>query len=172
MALDITANVSFSGGGIITDSANGATQPASVGQGVLPSLLSAYTYGTGTAQVNAFYAASRTVAATTFDLINLTTTTAALGTTFSLTKLKFLLVAVQSPDGTKSLRVGPQNQSNAAQLWFGGTGATVYDTVFTYRVWENPYAGYTVTASTGDILPIYNPGASSVTYGIWILGLD
>lgn len=172
MALNIIASLSVSGGGSITDSANSATQPAGIGQGVLPSLLSNYTYGTGNFQVNAFYAANRTVAATTFDNFNLTTGPAALGTVFSLTKLKLLVVAIVSPDGTKKLRVGPQNQSNAAQLWFGGTGTTVYDEFTAYRVWENPYAGYTVTATTGDILPIYNPGAGPVTYGAWLLGLD
>lgn len=172
MALDIIAGLSLSGNGSVTDSANSATQPITIGSGVMPTLASEYTYGTGSAQVNAFYAASRTLAATTFDLLNLTTLPNALGTTFSLTRLKLLVISIDSPDGTKSLRVGPQNQSNAAQLWFGGTGATVYETIFTGQKWEDPYAGYTVTATTGDILPIYNPGGSSVTYGIWILGLD
>jgi hypothetical protein len=172
MALDITAQLSAIGGGTVQDTVLQSTQPLNLGAGIMPVLATSYTYGTGSSQVNAFWAASRTVAATTYDNINLTTAPNALGTTFSLTKLKALVVAISSPDGSKKLRVGPQNQSNAAQLWFGGTGATAYDEFFHYRVWEDPYTGYAVTASTADILPIYNPTGSSITYAIWLLGLD
>jgi hypothetical protein len=172
MAFD-TLNTDFQigGGGSFVDSTAAATFLARFGAASLPLRRSQYTFGTGDYQANAWYVASRTVTATTADNINLTSLSF-FGTTFSLTKLKYLYVAISNPDGTKSLLVGPRGVSNAVQLGWGGTGATVYDTVYTGQDWERPHAGWTVTATTADILGIYNPGASSVTYGIWILGLD
>lgn len=171
MALNIIANLQIAGGGVLSDLVSLASQPANIGQGPLPALLSSYTYGTGSQQVQAFYCATRTVSATTFDLINMTSGIVGLGNTFPLTALKLLLLIISGPDGTKKLRVGPQAQSNANQLWFGGVGATAYDEFLTYRLYDNPFAGLPVTPSTADVLPVYNPGASPVTYGIWALGV-
>jgi hypothetical protein len=144
---------------------------ARFGGGALPVRRTQFSFGTGDFQGNAWYIDSRTVSATSNDNINLSSL-AYYGTTYSLTKLKYLYVCISEPNGTKSLRVGPQNVSNAAQLAWGGTGSTVYDTVHTGRDWEHPFAGWDVTATSADVLGIYNPGAGSVTYGIWIIGLD
>lgn len=172
MAFDsITTDVRIVGAYRIGDSSLGQTISQRVGGSVLPTAATSFTWGTGSGQANALYVASRTVTATTADNLNLTSLSLA-GTTFSLTKVKYVLIAIDSPDGTKSLRVGPRGVSNAAQLWAGGTGASNYETVHTYREWSEPVTGYSVTASTADILGIYNPGAGSVTYGIVIIGLD
>lgn len=171
MSLNIIANLALTGAGQIQDLVNLASQPASIGQGPLPSLLSSYSYGTGPQEVDAFYSATRTVAATSFDLINLTSGITALGNTFALSAIKMLLLAIVAPDGVQKLRVGPQGQTDANQLWFGGTGATDYDEFFTYRIYDSPFAGLPVASGSTDVLPVYNPGASAVTYGIWVLGV-
>lgn len=171
MGLNIVANLSLTGAGLLSDLVSLASQPANIGQGPLPSLLSAYTYGTGPFQVDAFYVATRTVAATSFDLINMTSGLTGLGNTFALSALKMLLIGIVAPDGVMKLRVGPQAQTHANQLWFGSTGATSYDEFFTYRLYDNPYAGLPVSAGASDVLPVYNPGANPVTYGIWALGI-
>lgn len=168
----LTVSLENSGVFRLGDTTNGITVVQRMGGTSVPVGAFALEWGTGNGQANALYVSGvRTVAATTADNLNLTTLSMA-GTTFSLTKLKYLLVVISGPDGTKSLQVGPRNVSNAVQLGWGGTGATVYDTVFTDREWKHPYAGWTVTASTADILGIYNPGAGSVDYSVVVAGLD
>lgn len=172
MAFDtLSTDVRLSGFYQIKDSALGQTITQRLGGTLLPTADTAFEWGTGTGQANAFYVATRTVTATTADNLNLSSLSLG-GTTFSLTKVKYVLIAISAPDGTKSLRVGPRGVSNAAQLWAGGTASGNYETVYTYREWIEPYTGYAVTASTADILGIYNPGAGSVTYGVVIIGLD
>lgn len=155
--------------GTFSDTSSGTVQ---VFSNVLPGLIPNYTNGTGSFQVNQVYCAQRALAATTFDLLDMAGSLTNLGGTITFTKIKYLRVEIVSPDGTKVLRVGPQNQSNPVPLGWGGTGATVYREVYYAEEWNMPYAGFTVTAGTGDILPIYNPGATSVTYAILIAGLS
>lgn len=173
MADTIRVNERIIGGGIIRDTTTGKSQTANYGQGALPSRTLAFTNGTADQQVNLWYLAQRTLAATTTDSLDLAGgLTGYGGATLTFTKIKRVYVSIVSPDGTKSLRVGPQGVANAAQLGWGGTGATVYNTVITDLDLVHSYAGWSVTAGTGDILPIYNPGASAVTYAIFILGLS
>jgi len=54
--------------------------------------------------------------------------------------------------------------------WSGGSGATVYEDVYTVGRWTNPFTGWTVTAGTGDILGLYNPGATPITVHVLVIG--
>lgn len=173
MADVITLNERTLGGGRIIDSVSGQVLPAIWGKGNLPARTRTFTSGTGNNQVDKFHLSQRTLTATTFDLLDLSgVLTDYKGVAITFSKIKRVYIAIVSPDGTKSLRIGPQNQANAGQFGWGGTGATVYQTIYTD--WDDyfPYAGHTVTAGTGDIYPVYNPGASSVTYALLIAGLD
>jgi hypothetical protein len=119
------------------------------------------------------YYASRVLAATTFDLLDLSgSLTDAFGTVIAATKLKLAVVSVSAPDGAKKLRVGPQGQSNVIPGPWGGVGATVYKEVTHWSLvaWE-PVAGFSVVGGTSDIFPIYNPTASPVTYSVLLAGL-
>ena len=159
--------------GFWKDGTTGAVLRKKFGALSVPELSISLTYGTGSGQANWAYYASRPLAGTTYDLLDLSgSLTDGLGNTISATKLKLAVIAVASPDGTKKLRVGPQNQSNAAQLHWGGTGATVYKEVAYWDVIAyEKVAGYTVTAATADIFPIYNPTGSSITYSILMAGV-
>jgi hypothetical protein len=138
----------------------------------VPALAVDLTYGTTSAKANWMYYASRTVAATTADNLDLSgSLTDGLGNTISATKLKLAVIAIASPDGTKSLRVGPRGVANAAQLNFGGVAATDYQTVTHWWWLYEPVAGYTITAATADIFGVYNPGAGSVTYSVLLAGV-
>lgn len=158
---------------LIRDSGAGKSLRIGFGSRDVPELSFGLTYGTGSGKANKLYCAKRTLAATTFDLIDLAGSLSdGIGNTLTFTKLKLALVAIVAPDGAKSLRVGPQNQSNTFQGEWGGGGATVYEAVTHWKpVVYEPVAGYTVTASTGDILPIYNPGASSLDYWLLLAGV-
>jgi hypothetical protein len=160
------------GGGRVGDDATGQYQAAVFGKANLPARVRSLTHGTGSGQANKWHLSQRTLATTTFDLLDLAGgLTDYKGAAITFTKIKRVYVAIVDPSSSKSLRVGPQNQSNAGQFGWGGTGATVYQTVYTDWDDYEPYAGWTVTAGTGDIYPIYNPSAGSVTYVLFVLGL-
>jgi hypothetical protein len=160
------------GGGRIADATTGQQQNAIYGRTILPARSRSFTHGTGSGQANKWHLSQRTLATTTFDLLDLAGgLTDYKGAAITFTKIKRVYVAIVDPSSSKSLRVGPQNQSNAGQFGWGGTGATVYQTVYTDWDDYEPYAGWTVTAGTGDIYPIYNPSAGSVTYVLFVLGL-
>lgn len=176
MALD-TLNVSNRNGGrplsvVFRDGTSLGRISRRFGLGGVPDLGVSLGFGTGSGQANKAYFGLRTVSATSFDLVDLSgSLTDGLGNTFSPSALKLAVVAIVSPDGTKSLRVGPQNQSNAWQGPWGGTGSTVYQTVTHHWHFYSPVAGVAVTAGTGDVLPVYNPGATSVTYALLLAGV-
>lgn len=132
-----------------------------------------FTYGSGAGQATLWYLASRTLAASAQDLLNLNS--GALlnpeGAGVAFATIKRIVVSILNPDGTAALKIGPQNASNACQLNFGGLTAPCYN--FTRNYWwlEDPITGFTVTPSTACILPITNVSSSvAITYGIWILG--
>src|SRR5581483_9791621 len=90
--------------------------------------------------------------------------------TVTLTAVKRILIRVVSPDGTKKLYVGPQAVANAFATPWGGAGATVYTVVYEEYDIKNSYGGWAVTAGTGDILGMSNPGRTDVTYAILVIG--
>lgn len=93
------------------------------------------------------------------------------GRPLNLAKLYAVVLAVDAPDGAKALRLGPQNVSNGCQLWFGGTGASNYELV-DRTVVRASYAGWTVTAGTGDVLRVNNPTAGTVAAALYLVGLQ
>lgn len=172
MADSLYASYRSLGGGIIRDTVTAQQMPGVFGRGVLPRRVRSFTHGTGANQANKWHLSRRTLATVTFDLLDLAGgLTDYKGAAITFTAIKLVYIAIVDADGTKSLRIGPQNQTGAGQFGWGGTGATVYQTIYTD--WEDyrPITGHTVTAGTGDIYPIYNPGAGSVEYAIWVLGL-
>lgn len=168
------AQVRVIGGGLFRDTVTGTTQPAAFGgAGLIPDPNWTLTTGTGANAVNLWYHARRTLAATTYDDLDLAGgLTGPTGAALTFTAVKYVRLDVVSADGSKKLRVGPQGRSNAGQLWWGGTGATVYqDVYYTFEQRLPTAGGWAVTAGTGDIFPVYNPTGSSITYSLWVMGL-
>lgn len=160
------------GGGRIEDQSTGQWQVGVFGKNLLPARSRSFTHGSGSGQVNKWHLSQRTLATVTYDNLDLAGgLTDYKGAAITFTKIKYAYIAIISPSSTKSLRVGPQNQSNAATLHWGGTGATVYETFYTDWELYEPYTGFTVTAGTGDIFPIYNPTGSSITYTLFLMGV-
>lgn len=171
MAID-TLSVSdrLSGGGVVQDTGTGDQQGVNFGAGVLPDLRFGYSFGTGDSQANKWYARRRTLAATTYDDLNLTSGLTTLGATQAFTALKRVVIAIVDPDGTKRLRVGPQGRTNAAQLWFQAATTNFWEETYSFLLKERPVTGWALTAGAADVLSVYNPTGSSVTYAIWLLG--
>lgn len=145
----------------------------SYGIGTVPALSTTLTFGTGSGQANKLYYAVRTLAGTTMDTLDLAgSLTDGVGNTLTFTYVKLAIIAIESPNGTKALRVGPQNEANAFVGSWGASAATTYKTVKYHDIVEyEPVTGLAVTAGTGDIFPVYNPTGSSITYHILIAGV-
>ena|GEM_PF-526695 len=153
----------------LQDGTSGAAISRTFGRDLLPELEIDLDFGTLSGQVDKLYIGKRTLAATTFDNIDLAGSLVdGLGNTLAFTNLKLALAAIVTPDGTKAIRVGPQGQANAFQGPWGGVGADVYRS---FKHWDlavyEPVTGFPVTAGTGDIFSFYNPGATSVD--VWLL---
>jgi hypothetical protein len=125
-------------------------------------------FGTGNNQAKEWYRDYRTLAGTTYDQLNFNTVLNPFGGTIVGLTIRYLGMAIDTPDGVKTLRVGPQGQTNAGQFMFGGVTAAVYFT-FTHNFQMLcPITGWTITAGTGMIFPVYNPTGSSINYRIWV----
>lgn len=145
------------------------TYDIAAGSGDFPACSFDVADGNGAAQAQSWWDDKRTLAAAATDSIDLYgSLTGPFGASVAAVKVKTILVAIDTPGSTKYLRIGPQNVANAAQLGFGGVGATVYYQFSRFALLEDVDAGWTITAGTGDILPIKNPSAVSIDYAIWI----
>lgn len=153
----------------------------SIGSGDWDALLAAFATGdsdvpssAGVGYANQWYVAERSILTTANDDLDLAGgLTNAMGQVVTFTKIKFLLIAIDSPDGVKKLRFGPQNVANAWAAGFGALGATLYKDVFDWEVLvNNKWAGVAVTAGSADVLRINNPGAGTVTYRLLVIGVQ
>lgn len=120
----------------------------------------------------------RTLAATTYDLLNLDHATLGLknplGIPVQFQIINLFMLVILNHDGIKKLQIGPQGQSNAWPAWFQAVTANFYDTEFWSLCKFNDLVngiGPQVTGTT-NILPVYNPTASPITYGLFIVGQE
>lgn len=138
------------------------------GSNSLASLDQTYANGVGDHQANKLYRARRTLGAGSNDDLDLAgSLTDPFGNVLTFTAIKFIMIAIVDPNGTKKVKIG-NAASNAFQgpISSGGTVDVPYQQIFQNKV----AAGWTVTAGTGDILRINNPGASTLDYDILIMG--
>lgn len=130
-----------------------------------------YSNGTGTDQAGMHWHDVRTVAGTTADDLDLAgSLTTALGTTLTFAKLKEIYIKIVTPATGDKLRFGPRNVANAMQLGFQAATANFYYDFHHVLYLRSPIDGWTVTGGSSDTLGIYNPGATSVTYAIYLVG--
>lgn len=168
----LTASFELTGSSVMTNPLDLSTPSDSpqIGTGEFPEASIDFEDGTGSLQAQAHWHDLRTVAAGATDSIDLYgSLTGPFGATVNAVKVKAIVVVIDSPASTKVLRVGPQNVSNAAQLGFGGVGSTVYIECDSFLPLISGYAGWSITAGTGDLLPIKNPGSVDITYAILVL---
>lgn len=177
MANTLSGSLTVSGNSSITQTTGSGVNSSNMagvtpGSNTFPEMVTSLSNGTGSGQANEQFAKSYDITTGANQDLDLTGTALqnGLGENIAFTAIKLFVVAIHSPDGTKKVRVGPQGVANAWQGPYGGTGATVYEEVLEYMVKINQYGGWTVTAGTGDILRINNPGASTVTVSVWLLG--
>jgi hypothetical protein len=169
----LNVSLELRGGGTLTDSSgiNPATERANLGTGDFGEIKLDLASGTGDLAANQWYLGQRTLAATTAENLDLQALANKLGTAV-LTKVRGLLIRIVSPDGTKYLKVGPQNQSNGWQGPFSVVTANGWVRVDWLCLLACGYgSGIGAVDATHKVLRVDNPGAGSVTYDIWLLGV-
>jgi hypothetical protein len=178
MAVSTTSmslSLSLNGNGALTKvgPVETVTSPLSFGSGGWDAMSFNLAFGTGNNQGNTWFSEERTLAAGAskdYDLAGGLVNS--LGDTLTFTAVKLVLVAIDAPDGTKAVRVGPQGVANAWQGPWGGTGATNYTEVGNWLpVVNHPTTGYPVTSGTAEALRVNNPTGGGVTYRILIAGV-
>lgn len=169
LTLNTAGTLAYKGAGTLAPPA--AT--LQLGQGVWPEMKTSLTFGTGNNQANGFWYDQRTVANGANDNLDFSGGVSnSLGETPLFNAIKLILMAIDTPDGVKALRVGPQGIANAAQLNFGGIAAGNWREVFNYeKILDNPFAGYPIVAGTADLFGIKNNTAVAVTYRILVVGV-
>ena len=130
------------------------------------------TDGTGAGQANQVFLASFTALAGAFksyDLKGGGGELDILNAALAMTAVKLIAVEITTPAAATSLRLGPQNQANAAQLWFQAATANFYDTVYSRFMQEDVRAGWALDA-THKTIHLFNPGAADVSGTLLVVG--
>ena len=153
----------------------GSAVSASVGNGQnsCPDPVVSFADGSGICQAQDWYYAYVTITASgSLDIDLSGSVNNPFGTSLVFTKIKAIVVAIDygttSYDGTKALTIGPASSNPFNGPFSGTTPKVQFDREFSQTV--GTAAGWAVTAGTGDKLNLSNPGAASVSAGVWILG--
>ena len=164
--MSITANIVQTL--IVSETGNAGIYKLASGTASMPTMSTNYTDGGGAQQVSKSWSGYRTLTAGSNDDLDLSGS-ALLdkdGAAVVFAAVKEVIVAVVSPDGSKKVKLGNATNSFQGPL---SSGATI-DVFYCERWTKSDATGWTVTNSSNDILRINNPGGSSVSYFIVILG--
>lgn len=126
--------------------------------------------GTGANQANKLWHDTRTLTASSSENIDLAgVLTDAFGDTFTLARIKALLIAAASGN-TNNVNVSRDATNGVPIFLAAGDGMPILPGGF--MLWVSPNAAsVAVTASTGDIITVANStGGTSVTYDIIVIG--
>lgn len=144
--------------------------PFSIGSNGFDAINFELTFGTGNDQGNQWWMDERTLANGANDDLDLAgSLTSDFGETITFTTIKLIIIAIDSPDGTKFVSVGPLAQANAWAAMFGDASDGIK--VYNFLINGDTKAGFAVTAGTGDKLRIANSSGVSVTYRILLVGV-
>lgn len=172
--MGLTYREQWTGGYRLTDSADARRAIRSEwDDNVAPSGIFLLADGTGDNQANSVFEAAFTIAATTMQLYDLKGGNGekdALNVTLAMTKVKGVAVVLTTaPAAGVSVRFGPQNQTDAAQLWFQAATANFYQEVRSRMMQFDPVSGWALDA-THKVIALYNPGASAVSGFLRVVG--
>ena len=150
-------------GGLIGSYAKG-TDLTTLLESINHTFSSSYTNGTGANQANAFFADTRTLAATN-ESFDLNAITDGYGATLNFTAVKFMYVKNKSTTAGQLLTLSGDFMSSMD----GGTGPTHAIGPSGIFFVDNPIDGFSVVNTTQDTLTITN--AQSFSYDIILLGV-
>jgi hypothetical protein len=168
--MGLSAKVNITGG--FTQTAGALTAAGRLGTSPMPLGLTTFADGTGAGQANQVFLAPFSINATTMQLYDLKGGNGeldVLNVALAMTAVKLVIVEITTPAASTSIRFGPQNQTNAAQLWFQATTANFYDTVLDGLLQKDARAGWALDG-THKVLGLYNPGAAPVVGTLLVVG--
>jgi hypothetical protein len=172
MANTLDVTIALTGSGILTNPLDASTPTDQMEIGTnFPELEITLTTGTGNNQANSWWHDKRTLAATTTDTITISggsAVTNGFGQSLDLSStgtVKAVIFAVDSPDGTKAIRVGPQADASAFAGGIVGTG-TAQNAYVLVKYWL-PLIDSASGFSPGSYILVHNPGGSSLDYWVW-----
>jgi hypothetical protein len=140
----------------LTEAINYSNSPAS------------YTNGSGANQVNAFFADTRTLAATN-ESFDLNAITDSYGTVLNFLTIKLLYIKNKSTTSGQNLTLsGNLLDGDAGNGPLGGTSPVTIIGASGLFLWDSPILGATVTNTTKDAITLTN--TASFDYDIIILG--
>jgi hypothetical protein len=167
--MPLTASLTLSGSGELSKLLDLSTplDSLTIGSDPFPACMVSFTDGNGNEQAQAWWHDLRTIAAGADDDLDLFgALTGPLGDAFNVVTLRALLLVIKDPAATKYLRVGPKGATGAAQLGFGGVGATQWVEFDKYQLFARAYGGWPITATTADKVRVTNPSAVSIDYAV------
>lgn len=170
----VAINPSFQG--VFTGSTTGLIQRVELrsGQNAIPDGSVTFTDGSGANQANKWHYSYRTLSATTGENLDLAgSITDVFGATLTLSAVKSIVAIIDygsgSYDGTKTLQFSAGSSNGMTTLPLSGTSPVLtFDKQL--MLFVGTAAGWAVTAGSADTIRFYNPGASSVSYALWIQG--
>jgi hypothetical protein len=164
MPLALTASVEIAGR---YDKTPGLEAPVSQ---LAITLASMFADGSGAGQASVFYSASRTLAASASESLDLNGTALldVFGQALALTKIKGLIIQARAAN-TTDLTVGNVTNGLATILGIATQSFTLQPGEILAKI-TNSNAGYVVTPATGDLLRVANAAGASATYDIIIIG--
>jgi hypothetical protein len=169
--MGLQARYRFTGGYLVTSGSLKAE--ARVGSGGEPGGNCRFDDGTGAGQANQIFATDFTIASGATQLYDLKGGNGeldVLNVALAMVKVKLVLIELDTPAAGTSIRFGPMNQTNAAQLWFQNVTANFYDTVRHILNQADEVTGWTIGAST-KVIALHNPGAASVSGSLRVIGV-
>jgi len=122
--------------------------------------------GTGANQANQIWSDTRSVAAAPENLDLAAVLVDAFGDTLTFTKVKMLMVHNKSTTPGEDLTLSGNFVDNDM---LGGADSTIVLGPGGICLLTSPVDGFTVTATTGDILTV-DPGAATIAYDVLIVG--
>lgn len=130
--------------------------------------------GSSTGQANDVYESTFTITAgstTEIDLKGGASEKNVLNQTLAFTTVKGIeIVLTTTPASGVSVRFGPQGRTNAAQLWFQAVTANFWTEIRDRFAMFDRATGWAIGAST-KVIALHNPGASSVSGWIRVIGV-
>ena len=166
----LSARLTLSGGYQATSgplTANGR-----VGSSPMPTVSLVLADGTGVGQANQVFSTTFSIAATTFQTYDLKGGGGeldVLNTALAMTAVKCVIVQLDTPASGTSVRFGPQNRTNAAQLWFQDVTANFYETIPSFAYHADARAGWALD-STHKTIHLYNPGGATIAGTLLVIG--
>ncbi len=132
------------------------------------SISKSLTTGTGSGQANKVWYDERSILTTANDDLDLTALTDRHGVALSITLVKWVVIVIDTPAAGKYLVFKGSTATNPVALW--KASAIADENIHDVLVRTNNVDGWAAVNGATDVIRLHNPGLTTMTYRILILG--